>query len=205
MAALLFNKRKGEPMKVIKFYIFILSLFVFNTISAQSFLNLDFEVVEKGMPQRWIGSGDGFKIYVDTTVGFMSPKSLCIESVEKRVMVGTAASRFPVEAARGKTITFSGFIKTEKVNTGWACLWLVVFGKDADGKDIVLSSDDMRGRGAKFSEDWKKLIIKMKVDEKATGIAFGTRLVSNGKAWFDYLEFEIDGKIYEDVIPETKK
>ncbi len=194
-------------MKTANGYILLLILLFFGTISAQSSLNLDFEEIEKGMPKRWHGNGDGYKFVADTTTGFMSKRSLLIYNAEKRVQAGTTVAFFPVEAARGKKIVFSGFIKTEKVDQewGWAGLWLRVDGKDAEGKPKILGFDNMKGRGAKYSEDWKRLVIEMKVDENATGIFFGALLVGTGKAWFDYLEFEIDGKLYDDVIPGMKK
>lgn len=192
-------------MKICKFYFFVFIALFCTGIKAQSFLNLDFEVTEKADAVGWDkGTGEGFKIEVDTTVGFMSRKSMHIKSVEKRVQAGIIGASFPIEAARGKTIKLSGFIKTEKVDVGWAGLWIGVYGKDEEGKDKVLNFNNMAGRGAKYSEDWKKLSITMKVDEKAYKIRYGVLLVGTGKAWFDYLEFEIDGKFYEDIIPEKK-
>jgi len=193
-------------MKVARGCFFVLIMLFIGNVYAQS-LNLDFEEIEKGMPKGYRGYGDGYKFVADTTIGFMSKKSLHIYSKERRVQMGIVGAVFPVEAARGKKIVFSGFIKTEKVDQewAWAGLWLRVTGKDAEGKPVILGYDNMSGRGAKYSEDWKRMVIEMKINEKATEITFGALLAGTGKAWFDYLEFEIDGKLYDDVIPGLKK
>lgn len=195
-------------MRYVKKHFFLLSLLFAGSLSAQSFLNLDFEEVENGMPKMWTKVLDiGYEISVDTTRGFMSSKSLFITPSPnvRRPQMGKAGSVFPVEAAKGKKVVFSGFVKTEDVETGWASLWIEIYGKDANGEEKIIYADMMAGRGAKYTADWKKLSLTVKVPTIATQIKYGVLLISSGKAWFDFLDFEIDGKVYEDVIPPAKK
>jgi erythromycin esterase-like protein len=103
----------------------------------------------------------------------------------------TVRARFPVADARGKKIKLSGWIRTEGVE-GFAGLWW-----RADAKDKpAVAFDNMQNRGVQGTTDWTACSLELNIPEEADNIDFGTLLVGSGKAWFDGLSVEIDGKPY---------
>jgi erythromycin esterase-like protein len=106
---------------------------------------------------------------------------------------GVATWGFPVEAARGKRLRYTGYIKTENVQNGFAGLWWRV---DSDRKAVAF--DNMMDRGPKGTTDWTEYTIELDIPESATNINFGVIMPGQGKAWFDALEVELDGEVYSD-------
>ena len=106
---------------------------------------------------------------------------------------GIATARFPHEAAAGKRVRYSGYIKTKGITRGWAGLWWRV-----DGKSGVLAFDNMQDRGVTGTTDWKRYEIDLPVAADVTNINFGAILTGDGSAWFDGLEVTLDGKPYQD-------
>jgi erythromycin esterase-like protein len=106
---------------------------------------------------------------------------------------GIATARFPIEAAAGKRVHYSGYIKTKDITRGWAGLWWRV-----DGKTGVLAFDNMEDRGARGTTDWKRYEIDLPVAADVTNINFGALHTGDGSAWFDGLEVTLDGKPYLD-------
>jgi hypothetical protein len=87
---------------------------------------------------------------------------------------------------RGKRVRLSAYVKSEKVQTGWAGLWFRV-----DGGDKTLGFDNMQQRPLKGTTDWKRVEIVLDVPEDATGLAYGLLLDGDGEAWMDDLKFEV--------------
>jgi len=104
---------------------------------------------------------------------------------------GVATGRFPIGAAAGKKIRYSGYIKTEGITRGFAGLWWRV-----DGPKGTLAFDNMQSRGVTGTTDWTKYTIELPVDASVTNINFGALLPGDGTAWFDNLAVEIDGVPY---------
>ena len=107
---------------------------------------------------------------------------------------GVATTTFPLQAAAGKRIRYSGYIKTENISRGWAGLWWRV-----DGNSGVLAFDNMQDRGAKGTSDWKRYEIDLPVAADAKNINFGVLHAGDGSAWFDGLAVEVDGVPYLDT------
>ena len=105
---------------------------------------------------------------------------------------GMAAGAFPVTAAAGKRIRFSGYIRTDAVTGGYAGMWWRVNGPD--GK--VLAFDNMQNRGPSGTTDWTRYEIELPVAADARSITFGLLMPGRGTAWFDDLAVEIDGQPY---------
>jgi erythromycin esterase-like protein len=103
-----------------------------------------------------------------------------------------ATGTFPVQAARGKKIRYSGWIKTEGITRGFAGLWW-----RADGEAGVLAFNNMQDRGIKGDSDWTEYALELDIPEQAVNINFGAILPGDGKAWFDDLKVEIGGKEYD--------
>ncbi len=107
------------------------------------------------------------------------------------ILVGT----FPVEAARGKRITFSGSIRTKGVES-FAGLWW-----RADGPDGTLAFSNMQDQGVRGDTPWTRREFTLDIPEKATGINFGVLVVGAGEAWFDNLSIDLGNTTFRD--PDT--
>lgn len=107
---------------------------------------------------------------------------------------GVGTSNFPVQAAAGKRIHYSGYIKTDGISRGFAGLWWRV-----DGSSGVLAFDNMQDRGVKGTTDWKRYEIDLPVAAEAKNINFGVLHTGDGSAWFDGLAVEVDGAPYTDT------
>ena len=186
-------------------YLLFLFLLIFASCSkdkvdtgVQGYLNLDFEkVIPTEKPKGWFQGGEGFSVFVDSTVSFSGKRSLCIERVGGGKF-GVARSYFPINKARGKHLKYTGYIKTENITKGYAGLWWRV-----DGTDGTLNFDNMQKRGAKGTSDWTKYTIEFTIDDELTNIIFGVLLPGNGKAWFDDLSIELDGEKFLQEEPEN--
>lgn len=106
---------------------------------------------------------------------------------------GVATGTFPIEAARGKRIRYSGYIKTAGVTRDFAGLWWRVDGEG--GK--MLGFDNMAGRGPSGTTDWQQYVIELDVPPEAVNINFGAILSGDGTAWFDDLAIELDGRPFD--------
>jgi erythromycin esterase-like protein len=104
---------------------------------------------------------------------------------------GVATGTFPVSAAAGRKITFSGAIKTREVD-GFAGLWW-----RADGPKGPLAFDNMQGRAPNGTSDWKRYEVVLEIPRETVNINFGVLMPGTGTAWFDDLRVEIDGKPYD--------
>jgi erythromycin esterase-like protein len=106
---------------------------------------------------------------------------------------GVAVGTFPVKAAAGHKIRFSGAIRTENLAGGMAGLWW-----RADGpKNEQLAFDNMQTRGPSGTTDWKRYEIVLDVPASTVNINFGVLMPGTGSAWFDDLRIEIDGAPYD--------
>jgi len=105
---------------------------------------------------------------------------------------GAATSPFPVKAAAGRKVAFSAFIKTEKVEDGFAgLLWR------AGGESGILAFDNMEDRGPRGTTDWKRWEVSLDIPKETTNIYFGFLLTGSGTAWFDGAEITVDGESAE--------
>ncbi len=182
-------------MWVMKIFVCLLILFTLESnTKAQQYLNLDFEKnISPNEEFSWSKFGQGYEVKVDSTVAYTGSKSMMIKKVSAG-QFGAASINFPVNDAKGKHLRYTGYIKTEGITEGYAGLWWRVDGK-IQGQ--VLGFDNMVGRGATGSQNWKQYSIEMNIDTTAQYIVFGVIMPGNGEAWFDNLQIELDGKIYE--------
>ncbi|RNL75219.1 erythromycin esterase family protein [Sinomicrobium pectinilyticum] len=168
---------------------------------SQEFLNLDFEYEVRGseIPKKWYIESPGYIAKMDETEKYSSERSLKMTSnspVENHIAVFTG--NFPVTLAKGRSIEFTGHVKTESVTNGYAGLWWSV-----DGEAGVLAFDNMEEGGLRGTNDWQEVSIRMNVDKNATDVSFGGLLTGLGTAWFDDFEIRIDGKEFEDLQPRV--
>jgi erythromycin esterase-like protein len=123
----------------------------------------------------------------------------------RRGAFGVTNAFVPVSAVRGKKIRFSGYVRTEDVADGWAGLWLRVDTASEPNKLL----DNMHDRGPSRTTDWTRCSVEFDVPDDAVCVVLGTLLVGTGRAWFDALEIEVDGKkndsFLDDPSFETKE
>ncbi len=105
----------------------------------------------------------------------------------------SATAKFPIEAARGKKVRLSTWIKTERVS-GFAGGWWQCERPTGAGVYVDMESQQIKG-----TTDWKRYELVVDVPPNAFEVSFGFMLVGEGSAWFDDIEIEIDGKKFEDA------
>jgi erythromycin esterase-like protein len=108
---------------------------------------------------------------------------------------GVATGTFPVARAAGRTVRFSGYVRTDGVTTGYAGLWWRVDGAPGTAP---LAFDNMSTRGATGTADWRPFTIELSVPSSARNINFGMLMPGSGTAWFDDLTVELDGQPFAD-------
>lgn len=186
--------------KLIKLFLLVsLSCtFSFHFCLSQTFLNLGFERSFDGRPIGWATYGDGYAITLDTTFTYSGHSSLRIKCTRpSSSSFGTATRSFPLELARGKTITISGHLRTDSIASGFAGIWCRV-----DGKSAPLAFDNMANRGPRGTTPWQRYELTLPVDSAATAIVFGVLHPGNGTAWFDQLQVQLNGKLFIDTLIE---
>jgi erythromycin esterase len=174
---------------------------------ADHFLNLGFEVPILGTdkPKEWYAGGNGYSVHLDTVIKHSGHASVIMDGAALTQRdFGVCTGSFPLEKSRGRTIKYTGFIKTENLTGGWAGLWWRVDGH-REGKASVLAFDNMASTGPKGTTSWQEFTVELKVDIDATNINFGCIMAGKGKAWFDDLHIYLDGVKYEDVPPVVKE
>jgi erythromycin esterase-like protein len=132
--------------------------------------------------------------YVDTLNRIYSDAADVRKGESGSSTFGVATATFPVELAAGHHVKYSGFIRSEGVEQGYAGLWWRTDGEN--GKYLTL--DNMADRGAKGTTPWTRYEISLDVPANATHINFGAIHSGVGTAWFDSLQVEIDGVPYTD-------
>lgn len=103
---------------------------------------------------------------------------------------GTANGIFPAEKAAGKTLQFSGYIKTENVSKYAGFWWR------ADDGNKALAFADLGSTAPKGTTDWKRYQLTISVPAATKVIYFGALLAGSGTAWYDDLQIDIDGTPY---------
>jgi erythromycin esterase-like protein len=103
---------------------------------------------------------------------------------------GVVTGTFPVAAAAGKRVRYSGYIKTSGITNGYAGLW---WRADSVGRPGIVF-DNMASRGPRGTTDWQRYEIEFVIPEGINNINFGAIHPGNGTAWFSDLEVEIDGR-----------
>ncbi len=163
------------------------------------FLNLDFEDGQPGStPRSWYAGGEGYSGMISTDDPHSGEQCLQLKKVDPESHgFGVGTNSFPLEVAAGHKLRFTGWIRTAAVTQGFAGLWW-----RADGKDGVLAFDNMQTRGVTGDTEWTEYTIELAIPAEITNINFGCILPGNGTAWFDDLQVELAGKVYQQVRPE---
>ncbi len=168
------------------------------TRETSSKFNLDFEIIEHGLPTGWsnFGSPD-YMIAIDSTNVKSGKYSASIEFKDGNQDFKAWGFTLP-DNYEGKKITLAGYIKTENITDGYAGLWMRI--------DPSIAFDNMHQNGVKGTTDWTryKITLDMK-PERTKQIVVGGLLVGKGKMWIDDLNISIDGKEIKNLKPIERK
>ena len=111
----------------------------------------------------------------------------------RQAQFGLLVGTLPVSAFAGKTIRFSGYMKTAGVDSGYAGLW---WRADAPDRPAV-AFNNMNQSGPRGTTDWQRYELELKIPTDIRNINFGVIHPGYGTAWFADLSIEVDGKKYE--------
>ena len=162
-----------------------------------SAFNFDFEKSESGIPLLWhYKMMPNYIVSVDSVQKRSGKYSLLVSAREYQ---GRYLCSFKLpNHYTGKNITLSGYIKTENVTNGWAGLWINI--------EPDIAFDDMMAHAPKQNTDWQKFEVSLDMNPDYTEkIEVGVYLSGKGKAWFDDLQVNIDGKDIKELKPYTGK
>ena len=104
-----------------------------------------------------------------------------------------ATAKLPLQAAAGKHLTLTGYIRSQDIEAGYAGLWV-----RADGAKGALAFGDMHNKGVTGTSPWTRYDVSIDVPKDATAVYFGAVQTGTGTAWVDSLRIELDGVLYTD-------
>lgn len=147
-----------------------------------------------GKPAGWnrFGAESG-QLAVDSTIRHAGRYALRLSDNAKGDFIASDW-RIPV-TFEGKSITLTGYVKTEKTGQepdAFAGLWLRV-----DGESGPIAFDNMQKRGLKGSTEWKAYTITLPLPENAITVHVGGLVSGTGTAWFDDFVLTVDGKPFD--------
>ncbi|MDR1197472.1 MAG: peptidase S41 [Prevotellaceae bacterium] len=173
------------------------------TVKNESDLNIDFEKNEDGKPIGWnVDSQPNYSVSLDSKTVKSGKYAVAIEHKGNSVYFQPVALVLPSNY-EGKKITLSGYIKTENVTEGYAGLWMRI---DGLNNGSFIAFDNMQGRGATGTSDWKKYEITLDMNPAETKqTIIGGLLSGNGKMWLDSLKITIDGVDIGDAKPYIRE
>ena len=170
-------------------------------VAAPPFLDLQFNAAE--CTGGWIPFVRGdFQASLDTSVSRSGGQSALIRytSTERWTRArgyGLMNQEFPVADAAGKRVRLSGYIQTDDVRGGSAKLWMTA----VDSRGNVVASVADRVPGIHGTVSWTLHEVEMDVPFDAREMTFGILLEGSGKAWFDDLAIQLDGRPWEQGKP----
>jgi erythromycin esterase-like protein len=125
--------------------------------------------------------------WADSLTALGSAISMARQAVAQSVVV---RGEFPAAVAAGHHVRFSGWICTQDVSD-YAGLW---WRADAQGGRVAF--DNMEQQRVKGTSGWRHYATELDLPANADHIVFGALMSGTGRAWFDSLGIEIDGKVW---------
>lgn len=169
---------------------------------ANSWMNLDLETVENGLPFNWHGINYGdtinYTVSVDSFIVNSGKYAASVEFTGDKL--GSKSLAFYLLNYEGKKITLSGYIKTENITEGYAGInWSII---DKNQYRIALDN----GTCITGTTDWKKYEVTLDLHPADTKyITIEVKLLGNGKMWLDDFTITIDGKDVHQLTPYEPK
>ena len=167
--------------------------------------NLDFEIVENGLPVNWYGTTSGdtvnYNFYLDSIHVKSGKYAAAMEFIGNSVNLQSISFILP-NNYDGKKITLSGYIKTENITEGFAGFAMVIMHRAMNFMneyEIISRDNEMRIAG---TTDWNKYEITLDMNPANTrNIIFAGILAGNGKVWLDDFMVTVDGKDVQQLEP----
>lgn len=101
----------------------------------------------------------------------------------------TSTGELPAKEFAGHKVRYSGYVRTDSVSS-FAGLWM-----RADvGEKRAGAFDNMAGQKVNGTRDWKRYSIDLDIPAETDNINFGVLMAGQGRAWFDSLAIEVDGR-----------
>jgi hypothetical protein len=142
-----------------------------------------------GDPEGWSAvqhAGESsYRFTVDADVRHDGARSMRIDNIGREPF-GALEQVVPAEALRGKTIRFSGWLKTRDANGRGAALIA-----SAEASGAIVAHDYMTDREVTGTRDWRKYALTLKVPPHAGNVHVGVMMMGTGSVWFDDPELEI--------------
>ena len=184
--------------------IFLIQLAGCGTTNRPTVLNLDFETAsQNALPAKWhVSNAWGYRCNptIDSDQRQHGRSSLRLMQIDTVDGWGHFYQYLPPEQLAGRTLTLTGWIKTQGVWKGYADLWMLASG---DSDSVLLFDDGLRG--IRNSSEWTQVLLKKEISPNAGYLVFGGVLNGCGTAWFDNLELTVDGiKLQDTIIAPAK-
>lgn len=162
------------------------------------FLDLDFEAANCTSPWFPFASGT-FQQAVDSSVAWSGPQSLRIQYTggvrwTSGRGYGLVSQAFPAADAAGRRLRVNVYIRTEDVRPGHAGLFL----NATDSRGQVTFGQLGQAEGARGDTPWTLYQLEVDIPSDVRSITFGAVLSGGGKAWFDGLSIDLDGKRWQE-------
>jgi len=159
--------------------------------SGSAGFNLDFENSFEGAPALWgfvNGNTSEYQEGLDTTVFYSGSQSLRIGSVAAPSSDKAYAYQdIPSSLIRGRTLHFSGAIRTSQVGNGFATLFVQV------NEPTTAAVFNLQPNAPSGTTGWQVYDLSATVPADTTDILFGVTLHGSGTAWFDQLSLDVNG------------
>ncbi|MCI1190122.1 S41 family peptidase [Hymenobacter sp. DH14] len=168
-------------------------------------LNLDLERVnhQTNSPVGWTSAPrPEYQVAIDSLTRHDGRYALRMQSTTANwdgKAFGVSTLRIPV-SFQGKTVKLTGYLKTEKVDKGYAGLWLRV-----DGEDGMLGLNNMSKENVHGTTDWKAYTISLPLGDQAQTIYVGGLLPGSGTMWLDQLSLTVDDQPLAQAPPKAVK
>jgi hypothetical protein len=143
-------------------------------------------------PHGWILAGslpEDYKIGNDNQNFHHGAQSGYLESISDTIEgFGTIMQFCSGDDFRGERVKMTGYVQTLAPGSSSTQMWVRVDDYDLQ---VTADFDNMEDRPIIGTRFWTKCEIVFDVPESNCVINYGMLLVSTGKAWFDYISFEI--------------
>lgn len=162
-------------------------------LSAQDFLNLDFEYnVYKGQPRKWVIEGEG-KYYASVDSlnnNYSGNKSLLIQLRNAEAYVFLS---LPANVVKGKTVKITGFVKARQFDS----LQIMLGFKDPNGKPKLVPLQNPK------TDQWNKLENQTSIaaDYNSDRLLIALIVVGSGAVNFDGVSIEVNGAAIGNNVP----
>ncbi|MDQ8006401.1 MAG: S41 family peptidase [Pedobacter sp.] len=161
-------------------------------------LNGGFEILDEvsKTPKGWLYKPlNSANIKIDKSIKKLGNYSLLIESTSTSKILRTIENVIAVKQD-GKLIELKGFVKTDKINNGFAGLMMKL-----EGADKILAFNNVQEQPIRGTNDWTEYSISLPYSNEVEKIRLGGVFSGSGKVWFDDFRLYIDGKLVKNIIP----